>query len=361
MTLMNELKRALGKAGPEVFPIALGCMGMGAGSWYGPSEETESIATIHAALERGVNVIDTGDFYGMGKNELLVGKALQGRRDKALLSVKFGALRGPDGAFLGYDASPAATKNALAHSLSRLGVAHIDIYRPARLDPKVPIEDTVGAIADLVRAGYVRYIGLSEVGADTIRRAAKVHPICDLQIEYSLVSRGVETSIIPALGELGVAMTAYGVLSRGLLTGSKPSGENDYRAHMPRFSGGNAEKNQPLVDALARLATTKGVLPRAARRGLGPGQGCCAGGDDRPDDGCANAQAVGRGPVGPRGLARRIRGRGSRGSRPRKPCRRHAISGTRDGDARQREVTATLRQGRCRGPWQRPRRTPRLP
>ncbi len=261
MTTTSEPKKTLGKGGPEVFPVALGCMGMGAGSWYGPSEEVESIATIHAALERGVNVIDTGDFYGMGKNELLVGKALQGRRDKALLSVKFGALRGPDGAFLGYDASPAATKNALAHSLSRLAVDHIDIYRPARLDSKVPIEDTVGAIADLVKAGYVRYIGLSEVGADTIRRAAKVHPICDLQIEYSLVSRSVEASIIPALRELGVAMTAYGVLSRGLLTGSKPSGASDHRAHMPRFSGVNAEKNQPLVDALARLATAKGVSP----------------------------------------------------------------------------------------------------
>ncbi len=173
--------------GPEVFPLALGCMGMGAGSLYGTSDEAEAIATIHAALERGVNLIDTGDFYAMGKNELLVGKALAGgRRDKALLSVKFGALRGPDGAFLGYDARPAATKNFLAHSLSRLGVDHIDIYRPARLDPAVPIEDTIGAIADMVKAGYVRYIGLSEVGAETIRRAAKVHPICDLQIEYSL-------------------------------------------------------------------------------------------------------------------------------------------------------------------------------
>ena len=254
-------KTTLGKGGPEVFPMALGCMSMGAGSWYGASDEAEGIATIHAALERGVNVIDTGDFYGMGKNELLVGKALQGRRDRALLSVKFGALRGPDGAILGYDASPAATKSALAHSLSRLGVDHIDIYRPARLDPKVPIEDTVGAIADMVKAGYVRYIGLSEVGAETIRRAAKVHPICDLQIEYSLVSRGVEASIIPALREIGIAMTAYGVLSRGLLTGSKPSGKSDHRAHMPRFSGINAEKNQPLVDALARLATDKGVSP----------------------------------------------------------------------------------------------------
>jgi aryl-alcohol dehydrogenase-like predicted oxidoreductase len=259
MTTTN--RTTLGKNGPEVFPMALGCMSMGAGSWYGASDEAEAIATIHAALERGVNVIDTGDFYGMGKNELLVGKALQGRRDKALLSVKFGALRGPDGAMLGFDASPAATKNALAHSLSRLGVDHIDVYRPARLDPKVPIEDTVGAIAEMVKAGYVRYIGLSEVGSETIRRAAKVHPICDLQIEYSLVSRSVEASIIPALRELGIAMTAYGVLSRGMLTGSKPAGASDHRAHMPRFSGVNAEKNQPLVDALARLATAKGVSP----------------------------------------------------------------------------------------------------
>src|SRR5215510_10890131 len=218
MTTTNKVR--LGKSGPSVFPIALGCMGMGAGGWYGASDEAENIATIHEAIERGVNVIDTGDFYGMGKNELLVGKALQGRRDKALLSVKFGALRGPDGALLGFDARPAATKNALAHSLSRLGVDYIDIYRPARLDPNVPIEDTVGAIAEMVQAGYVRYISLSEVGVETIRRAAKVHPICDLQIEYALVSRNAEVSIIPALRELGVAMTAYGVLSRGLLTGT---------------------------------------------------------------------------------------------------------------------------------------------
>jgi aryl-alcohol dehydrogenase-like predicted oxidoreductase len=257
MTTTNEFR--LGKSGPSVFPIALGCMGMGAGSWYGASDEAESIATIHEAIDRGVNVLDTGDFYGMGKNEILVGKALQGRRDKALLSVKYGALRGPDGAFLGHDARPAATKSFLAHSLSRLGVDYIDIYRPARLDPDVPLEDTVGAIADMVKAGYVRYIGLSEVGVETLRRAAKVHPICDVQLEYGLVSRNVEASIIPALRELGVAMTAYGVLSRGLLTGAKPSGKSDVRAHMPRFSAGNAEKNEPLVDALARIAAEKGV------------------------------------------------------------------------------------------------------
>jgi aryl-alcohol dehydrogenase-like predicted oxidoreductase len=236
-------------------------MSMGAGSWYGASDDAEGIATIHAALERGVNVIDTGDFYGMGKNEMLVGKALQGRRDKALLSVKFGGQRGPDGSFLGVDNSPNATKTALAYSLSRLGVDHIDIYRPARLDPKVPVEETIGAIAEMVKAGYVRYISLSEVGAETIRRAAKVHPICDLQIEYSLVSRSPEASIVPVMAELGVAMTAYGVLSRGLLTGSKPVGKSDFRAHMPRFSGANAEKNQPLVEALARAAAARGVKP----------------------------------------------------------------------------------------------------
>ena len=252
----------LGVSGPQVFPFALGCMGMGAGSFYGSADEAEGIATIHAALERGVNLIDTGDFYSMGKNELLVGKALAGaRRDKALLSVKFGGLRGPDGAFLGHDGRPAATKNFLAHSLSRLGVDHIDIYRPARLDPAVPIEDTIGAIADMVKAGYVRYIGLSEVGAETIRRAVKVHPICDLQIEYSLLSRGPEATIFPALTELGIATTAYGVLSRGLLTGSKPTGASDFRTHLPRFSGDNGKKNQALGVALARLAAEKGIKP----------------------------------------------------------------------------------------------------
>jgi aryl-alcohol dehydrogenase-like predicted oxidoreductase len=251
----------LGKHGPDVFPLALGCMGMGGGSWYGASDDAESIATIHEAIERGVNLIDTGDFYAQGNNELLVGKALQGRRDKVLLSVKYGGMRGPDGAFLGVDNSPNATKNFLAYSLHRLGVDHIDIYRPARLDPKVPIEDTIGAIADMIRAGYVRYISLSEVGAETMRRANKVHPICDLQIEYSLISRGPEATIIPALAELGMAMTAYGVFSRGLLTGSRPSGAGDTRALMPRFAGANGEKNQSLVAALAKLAADKSVTP----------------------------------------------------------------------------------------------------
>jgi aryl-alcohol dehydrogenase-like predicted oxidoreductase len=257
---MTNSQVKLGAAGPSVFPMALGCMSMGIGA-YGTSSDSDGIATIHAALERGVSIIDTGDFYSMGRNELLVGQALRGRRDKAIVSVKYGARRGPDGAFHGVDTSPAATKTALAYSLVRLGLDHVDVYRPARLDPKVPIEETVGAIADLVKAGYVRYIGLSEVGADTIRRAAKVHPICDVQLEYSLISRTPEAAIIPAVAELGIAITAYGVLSRGLLTGSKPTRPGDARAHMPRFAGGNGEKNQTLVDALARLAAARGVTP----------------------------------------------------------------------------------------------------
>jgi aryl-alcohol dehydrogenase-like predicted oxidoreductase len=234
---------------------------MGMSGVYGASDDNESIATIHEAIERGVNVIDTGDFYGMGHNEMLVGRALKGRRDRAIVSVKFGALRGPDGAWLGFDARPAAVKTFIAYSLQRLGVDHIDIYRPARLDSNVPIEDTIGAIAGLVKAGYVRHIGLSEVGADTIRRANKVHPICDLQIEYGLVSRGPEAKIFPVLDELGIAVTAYGVLSRGLLTGSKPAGKGDFRAYSPRFNSENLAQNQRLVAALEGFAKARGATP----------------------------------------------------------------------------------------------------
>ncbi|MGC2544654.1 MAG: aldo/keto reductase, partial [Silvibacterium sp.] len=210
MTNATLPTRQLGTNGPTVSAIALGCMGMS--GMYGQSDDNESIATIHDALDRGINLLDTGDFYGMGHNEMLIGQALKGRRDQALLSVKFGALRAPDNSWIGVDTRPAAVKNFAAYSLKRLGVDHIDIYRPARLDPKVPIEDTIGAIADLIKAGYVRYIGLSEVGVETIRRAQAVHPIADLQIEYSIVSRSPEEKIFPALEKMGIGVTAYGVL-----------------------------------------------------------------------------------------------------------------------------------------------------
>jgi aryl-alcohol dehydrogenase-like predicted oxidoreductase len=237
---------------------------MGMSGMYGPSDREESIATIHAALEAGIDLLDTGDFYGMGHNELLIAEALRGRpREDYLLSVKFGAQRGPDGAWLGYDASPAAAKTALAYSLVRLGVDHIDIYRPARLDPAVPIEETVGAVAELVQAGYVRYIGLSEVGAETLRRAAAVHPICDLQIEYSLISRRIEAEILPACRELGIGVTAYGVLSRGLIGGHFSTdtqlAPGDFRAAAPRFSEANRAHNLELVEGLRALAEAKGA------------------------------------------------------------------------------------------------------
>ena len=243
----------------DVFPLALGCMGMS--GMYGKSDDAESIATIHAALDAGVNVIDTGDFYGAGHNEMLIGRALAGRRDQVLLSVKFGALRGPDGSWGGFDARPAAVRNFLSYTLKRLGVDHIDIYRPARLDPVVPIEETIGAIGELVKAGWVRAIGLSEVGPETIRRARAVHPITDLQIEYSLVSRGPEAKIFPLLDELDIAVTAYGVLSRGLLSGSSVAQPGDFRARLPRFSGDNLARNQALVAALGAVAAEKGVKP----------------------------------------------------------------------------------------------------
>jgi aryl-alcohol dehydrogenase-like predicted oxidoreductase len=232
---------------------------MGMSGMYGPADEGESIATIHAALDAGITLLDTGDYYGAGHNELLIGRALRDRRDSALLSVKFGALRGPDGSWLGMDTRPAAIRNFLAYTLTRLGVDHIDIYRPGRLDPGVPIEDTVGALADLVKAGYVRAIGLSEVGVDTIRRAQAVHPISDLQIEYSVISRGPEAAIFPLLSELRIGVTAYGVLSRGLLSGSTPAGQRDFRAYLPRFTGQNRERNQRLVEALQALAADKRV------------------------------------------------------------------------------------------------------
>ena len=232
---------------------------MGMSGMYGPADEAESIATIHAALDAGINLLDTGDYYGAGHNELLIGRALRDRRDKALVSVKFGAFRGPDGSWIGIDTRPAATKNFLAYTLTRLGLDHVDIYRPGRLDPNVPIEETIGGIADLVKAGWVRAIGLSEVGADTIRRANAVHPISDLQIEYSLISRGPETTIFPMLAELGIGVTAYAVLSRGLLSGSRPSSPSDLRARLPRFTSDNRARNERLIEALQNVAREKNV------------------------------------------------------------------------------------------------------
>jgi aryl-alcohol dehydrogenase-like predicted oxidoreductase len=253
--------RKLGTTGPDVSVFGLGCMGMS--GMYGPADRTESVATIRAALEAGVTLLDTGDFYGMGHNELLIREALTGRnRDNALISVKFGALRDPAQGWSGYDSRPAAVKNFLAYSLQRLGVEHIDIYRPARLDPAVPIEETIGALSDMVKAGYVRYIGLSEVGAETIRRAHAVHPICDLQIEYSLISRGIEDDILPACRELGIGITAYGVLSRGLISGhwsKSRTDSRDFRNMGPRFQGKNLDSNLALVEKLRGIAEDIGA------------------------------------------------------------------------------------------------------
>ncbi|GAA5192340.1 aldo/keto reductase [Rugosimonospora acidiphila] len=253
--------RTLGTTGPAVSTLGLGAMGMSGA--YGPADRAESIATVRAALEAGVTLIDTGDFYGMGHNELLLGEALRGRdRDSYQLSVKFGLLRGPGPGFGGHDGRPEAVKNFLAYSLTRLGVDHLDIYRPARLDPAVPIEDTVGAIKEMIDAGYVRHLGLSEVDAATIRRAHAVHPVADLQIEYSLISRAVEADVLPTLRELGIGLTAYGVLGRGLISGHWTAGHTpgpgDSRAFGPRFSAGNLEHNLALTEALRRVADAKG-------------------------------------------------------------------------------------------------------
>jgi aryl-alcohol dehydrogenase-like predicted oxidoreductase len=256
------LTRSLGSSGPVVSALGLGCMGMS--GMYGPADRAESIATVHAALDAGITLLDTGDFYGMGHNELLIHDALQGRdRDAVQISVKFGAQRAPGGQWLGFDGRPAAVRTSLAYTLNRLGTDHVDVYRPARLDPDVPIEETVGAIAAEIEAGHVRHIGLSEVGADTIRRAARVHPITDLQIEYSLISRGIEGEILDTCRELGIAITAYGVLSRGLISGhwsaDRATVGSDFRSRSPRFQGENLEHNLKLVDTLRELADENGA------------------------------------------------------------------------------------------------------
>jgi len=253
--------RKLGSSGPNVSALGLGCMGMS--DMYGPTDRAESIATLHAALDAGITLLDTGDFYGMGHNELLIREALVGRdRSRVLISVKFGALRDPAGAWLGYDSRPAAIKNFLTYSLRRLGVDYIDIYRPARLDPAVAIEETIGAIAELVKAGYVRHIGLSEVGASTLARAQATHPICDLQIEYSLASRGIEAEILPTCRRLGIGITAYGVLSRGLISGhwsAARANDGGFRGRSPRFQGDNLTRNLALVERLRSEAQRIGA------------------------------------------------------------------------------------------------------
>jgi len=251
---------AIGKNGAQIAAAGLGCMAMSGG--YGRPDEAESIATIHAALDAGLSLIDTGDFYGMGHNEMLIGEALKGgRRERAFVSVKFGALRGPDGTWSGYDLRPAAVKNFLAYSLRRLKTDYIDLYQPARYDHMVPLEDTLGAIADLVQAGYVRNIGQSEVSARTLRRAAGPYPIAALQIEYSLMSRGIESEILPAARELGIPVVAYGVLSRGLISNAtleNGAGSGAIRSRMPRFQAENFARNRALIDALAKIAKARG-------------------------------------------------------------------------------------------------------
>ena len=250
----------LGRGGPVVSRAGLGLMGMS--GIYGPADDSESIATIRAALEAGITLLDTGDFYGMGHNELLLRDALRGvPRDSVFIGVKFGGQRDPGGAFIGHDSSPVMVKNSLAYTLTRLGTDHVDLYQPARLDPRVPIEDTVGAIAELIQAGYVRYLGLSEMGAATIRRAHAVHPVSALQIEYSLMSRGIEAEILPAVRELGISITAYGILSRGLLSSAsaRAIGDRDPRQRFPRFQGDNLRRNLDLLAALEAIAAEKGV------------------------------------------------------------------------------------------------------
>ena len=273
--------RRLGVAGPEVYALGLGCMGMS--GVYGPSDDVESVRAIHLAVEKAASagarlLIDTGDFYGMGHNELLIARALRemgsDARDQVVLSVKFGAQRTPSGAWSGFDGRPASVKDRLAYSLVRLGVQYVDVYRPARLDDKVPIEETVGACAEMVKQGYARHVGLSEVGVETTRRAGVVTPICDVQLEYGLATRGMEAKVLPGLRSMGVSVTAYGILGRGLLSGSTPAAKGDFRRFLPRYASENLAANQKLVEALQTVAAKRGVsaVQMAVAWALGRGE-----------------------------------------------------------------------------------------
>jgi aryl-alcohol dehydrogenase-like predicted oxidoreductase len=269
--MMTFTTRELGKGGPAVSALGIGCMGMS--EFYGRADRASGLATIAAALDAGITLFDTGDFYGMGHNEMLLAEGLRGQRDKAFIQVKTGALRGPDGSFVGVDARPVALKNALSYSLQRLGTDHIDLYMTG-LDPAVPIEDTIGAIGELVQQGYVRYVGVTNVDADTLRRAHAVHPITALQHEYGLISRDMEIEVLPLCRELGIGITAYGVLSRGLLTGSKGSGDGDVRSSFyPRFQGENLAKNKLLAAALSKTAEREGITAAQAAIGWVLSQG----------------------------------------------------------------------------------------
>ena len=316
----------LGRGGPVVSRAGLGLMGMS--GIYGEADDQESLATIHAALDAGITLLDTGDFYGMGHNELLLRDALRRgvRRESVFIQVKFGGQRDPSGAFVGHDASPAMAKSSLAYTLTRLGTDYVDLYQPARLDPQVPIEDTVGAIAEMVQAGYVRHIGLSEVGADTIRRAHAVHPIAALQIEYSLMSRGIEAEILPAVRELGISVTAYGILSRGLLSsGTARLAPNDPRTRFPRFSGENHARNLELLVALEAIAERVGGGAggrKRDRRPAGHRLGGLARRGHHPADRHQAPGPAGRGPEGARPDAERGRPGRGRGRRPGRRGRR---------------------------------------
>src|SRR6195952_4870702 len=260
--MKNITKIALGKNGPLVSKLGLGCMRMSS-VWGGPvKDENESIATIQQALDSGINFLNTGDFYGAGHNELLVGKAIKGRRDDAFISVKFGAIF-YGGQWLGLDLRPIAIKNFINYSLVRLGIDTIDLYQPSRMDGSVPVEDVVGTVADLIKEGKVRYLGVSEITAEQLRKANSIHPISALEIGYSLADRQIESELLPAAKELGIGVVAFANTAEGLLTGEMkaPLAENDYRNHFSRFQGENLINNLEKVEVLKQLASDKGYTP----------------------------------------------------------------------------------------------------